>query len=338
MSGNHMVCVGDDAAARDLGTLERTLARVHGLFERLWAPRVEGAHHLAAKGPALVVGNHSGGVLAMFEPLMLAHALAPHVGLAALPRLLLHEIMWRTPLAPAIARLGAVRASRSNADAVLARGEKVLVYPGGDREAFRSFFDRDRVCFGDRRGYVALAIAHGVPLVPVVTAGMHSGFVCLDDGHAIASRFPLARALRVGVLPLTLGFPFGLMPLVPLPYVPLASGVRIRVLAPISFSRSGAEAASDEAYVEACHARVVHAMQQALDALSLARRTERRSRLHAFVDRALDALERLTRHAPIALPTPITEPALAPIATPTPIAEVLPLPARTSRPSLPRAA
>jgi 1-acyl-sn-glycerol-3-phosphate acyltransferase len=264
----------------------------------------------------------------MFEPLMLAHALAPHVGLAALPRLLLHEIMWRTPLAPAIARLGAVRASRPNADAVLARGEKVLVYPGGDREAFRSFFDRDRICFGDRRGYVALAIAHGVPLVPVVTAGMHSGFVCLDDGHAIASRFPLARALRVGVLPLTLGFPFGLMPLVPLPYLPLASGVRIRVLAPITFARSGAEAARDEAYVEACHARVVHAMQQALDALSLARTEERRARVHGWVDRAFGWLERVTRSAPRALPA-----ASAPAT-----GELVTLPTRTSRPSLPRAA
>lgn len=326
-AGGRMVRVGDDPAARDLGTLGRTLARVHGLFERLWAPRVEGAHHLAAPGPALVVGNHSGGVLAMFEPLVLAHALAPHVGLAVLPRLLLHEIMWRTPLAPAIARLGAVRASRPNADAVLARGEKVLVYPGGDREAFRSFFDRDRICFGDRRGYVALAIAHGVPLVPVVTAGMHSGFVCLDDGHAIASRFPLARALRVGVLPLTLGFPFGLMPLVPLPYLPLASGVRIRVLAPITFSRSGAEAARDEAYVEACHARVVHAMQQALDALSLARTEERRARVHGWIDRAFGWLERVTRSAPRALP------AAAPA-----MGELVTLPTRTSRPSLPRAA
>lgn len=93
---------------------------------------------------------------------------------------------------------------------MLDRGEKVLVYPGGDREPFRHFFDRDQICFGDRRGYVELAIRRGVPIVPVVTAGMHSSFVSLGGGHALAARLPLARRLRVGVLPVTLGFPFGL--------------------------------------------------------------------------------------------------------------------------------
>lgn len=314
--------VGDDVDARDATTFASTLARAAPILDALLDPRVvEGAEHLAREGAALVVGNHSGGTLAMLEPLTLARALSRHVAVERLPHLLLHEVLWRTPLARWIQRHGAVRASRANAEALFARGRKVLVYPGGDREVYRAFRDRDRVCFGDRRGYVQLAIAQGVPVVPVVTAGMHSSFVALTDGHALAERFPLTRRLRIGVLPITLGFPFGLVPFAPPPYLPIAGRVRIRVLPPIRFTRSGPEAAADEAYVEACHRTIVGAMQRALHTLAADRRAERRARLHGWLDRAVDLFERWTA------PTREAErPSLEP---PTPIA--LPRARRLSR-------
>lgn len=286
--------IGDDVQARDPRAVERALERLGPWIERAYAPRAVGLEHLERDGAALIVGNHSGGPLAMIEPLVLAHALRPRLGTARLPTLLLHEIMWRTPLAPKLAALGAVRASPENANALLDLGRPVLVYPGGDREAFRSFRDRDRVALGPRRGYVRLAIERGVPIVPVVTAGMHSGLVCLDDGHALAARFPLARALRVGVLPITLSVPFGLTVGVPPPYVPISGRVRIRALEPIHFARSGSAAASDSAYVEACHRTVVGTMQRALDSLGDERRAERRRALHHHLDRALTAVEQLT--------------------------------------------
>lgn len=285
---------GDDPHARDLRALDRALDALGPWIERSYAPRACGVEHLDREGATLVVGNHSGGPLAMLEPLVLAHALRPRLVTERLPHLLLHEILWRTPLARRIATLGAVRASQENAGALLDLGRPVLVYPGGDREPFRHFRDRDRIVLGPRRGYVRLAIARGVPIVPVVTAGMHSGFVCLDDGRALAERFPLARALRVGVLPTTLSFPFGLTIGVPPPYLPLSGRVRIRVLEPIRFARSGSEAAADAGYVEACHRTVVGAMQRALDGLADDRRAERRRELHRHLDRALDALERAT--------------------------------------------
>lgn len=285
--------VGNRIEARDPLALRRALDRFGPTIERLWAPRASGAQHLAGPGAAVVVGNHSGGPLAMFEPLVLAHATRA-VGEAHLPTLLLHEVMWKTPLGPWLERTGAMRASPPNANALLRAGRKVLVYPGGDREPFRHHRDRDRVQLGDRRGYVRLAIEHGVPVVPVVTAGMHSGFVCLGDGHALARRFPLARKLRVGVLPITLSFPFGLWVGLPPPYLPLWARVRISVLPPIHFPRTGAAAAEDAAYVEACHAHVETTMQCALDARADERRRERRWALYAYLDRALSFLERLT--------------------------------------------
>lgn len=308
--------VGDDVDARDPSTFEKTLRLAAPVLDALLDPRVvDGAEHLDSEGAALVVGNHSGGTLAMLEPLTFARALSRHVAVERLPHLLLHEVLWHTPFARWIGRHGAVRASRANAEALFDRGRKVLVYPGGDREVYRSFRDRDRICFGDRRGYVQLALRQGVPIVPVVTAGMHSSFVTLTDGHALAERFPLAKRLRIGVLPITLGLPFGLVPFAPPPYLPVAGRVRIRVLPPIHFTRSGAEAAADEAYVEACHRVVVGAMQRALKALADERRAERRADLHGWLDRLVDRIERWTAPAHDDTPRPSLEPPvpLAPV-------------------------
>lgn len=291
--------VGDDPSIRRPSALHRALDLMGALLDWLWRATGEGLHHLAGDEPALLVGNHSGGPLALFEPLLLAHlARRTGVAVAALPYLLLHEIMWRTPLAPLLARLGAVRASPDNANAILASGARVLVYPGGDREPFRSFRDRDRIALGDRRGYVKLALRHGVPIVPIVTTGLQSGFVCLSDGRSLAARFPLARLFRVGVLPITLSFPFGLWLGVPPPYVPLFVRARVRALPPMRFARTGEAAARDESYVEACHREVEAAMQAALDELARERRAERRAALHARLDAVVDAFERWTGVAP----------------------------------------
>ncbi len=290
--------VGDDPSVRRPAALARALARFGALLRWLWRPRGIDLEHLDHDGPALVVGNHSGGPLALFEPLLLALVASKIVPLARLPHLLLHEIMWRTPLARALAALGAVRATTENAEAILRAGGRVLVYPGGDREPFRSFRDRDRIALGDRRGYLKLALREGVPIIPVVTTGVQSGFVCLGDGHAFARRFPLARYFRVGVLPITLSFPFGLWLGVPPPYIPLFARARIRALSPIRFARQGEEAARDEAYVEACHRRVLDAMQDALDDLARARREERRASMHSALDATLDLLERWSLATP----------------------------------------
>jgi len=323
--------VGDDPSVRCPQVLARALARCAAWLDWLWRARGRDLHHLDHDGPALVVGNHSGGPLAMLEPLLLA--LVAHragVPVAKLPHLLLHEIMWRTPLAPLLERLGAVRASPENANAILASGGRALVYPGGDREPFRAFRDRDTIALGDRRGYVKLAIRHGVPIIPVVTTGMQSGFVSLSDGHHLAARFPLARFFRVGVLPITLSFPFGLWLGVPPPYIPLFARVRVRALAPLHFTRAGERAAKEEAYVEACHRIVVHAMQTALDALAHERRAERRLSLHARLDGWIDRFERWTGVTPASRPEPIELP--MPERAP---ADVVAWRGRPSRPSLP---
>src|SRR5690349_10593841 len=118
MSASMSKRVGDDPCVRRSDVLSGVLDRIGAVLDRVWRARGEDLHHLDQAGSALIVGNHSGGPLAMFEPLLLAHLARKSVPVARLPHLLLHEIMWRTPLAPLLERMGAVRASNENAEAI----------------------------------------------------------------------------------------------------------------------------------------------------------------------------------------------------------------------------
>ncbi len=208
------------------------------------------------------------------------------IGVAHLPTLLLHDVMWRMPFASWLERAGAVRASAANADALLAAGKKVLVYPGGDREVFRPFTHRDRIELGDRRGYVRLAITHGVLIIPVVTSGIQSASSASGWSRARAALSARAtaacrRAARDAELSIRhLDW--------------RARAVRAARVARSPararadhFPRTGVAAANDEDYVEACHEHVRTTMQVALEALADERRAERRAAIYGVVDRVL---------------------------------------------------
>ncbi len=251
-----------------------TAARILAPFlERWFDPEVRGISRLP-EGPALVVSNHSGGFMSP-DTWILASAILRARGLADLPGGLAHDRVIRAPIVGLVLRhLGVAPASAHEAHRIFAEGGKVLVYPGGDIDAFRPSRDRDRVVFGPRRGYVRLALRERVPIVPVVAAGSHEGWWVLTDGRSLASRFGTHRWLRTDVLPITLSLPWGLNP--GWPYLPLPTRVLVEVLPPIRFEREGPEAAEDDAWVEACHERVHGAMQSALARLASERRRKGR--------------------------------------------------------------
>jgi 1-acyl-sn-glycerol-3-phosphate acyltransferase len=191
-------------------------------------------------------------------------------GIDALPYGLAHELPMNIPgVGTFLSRLGAVRASHENAARIFNQGSKVMVYPGGDVEALRPYRDRNRIRFDGRRGYLRLALRHGVPIVPVVAAGAHAGFIVLSDGRKLARVLRLDRLFRLKALPVSFSLPWGItVGLLP-PYYPLKTRILIEVLEPIHFDRCGEEAAQDEAYVRACDERVRTAMQRKLCALAL---------------------------------------------------------------------
>lgn len=223
------------------------------------------------EGPALYVGNHNGGLLAMDMFLAFARV-ALERPIEDVPFALAHSVIVRMPgFNQLLVSLGAVEASRENAEQAFRQGYKVLVYPGGDLESFRPFTERHQVKFGRRRGWVRLAIRNGVPIVPLAAAGAHSTAIVLSDGQWIARALKLDEWLRLKVWPLMLTIPWGLTLGPSPPYFPLPVKIAIEFLEPMSFDRTGEEAANDDAYVDTCAYRVESRLQQAIERLNTSR-------------------------------------------------------------------
>lgn len=261
----------DSLENRDPALIESALAILEPMLERWFEPEVRGLERVP-RGAALYVGNHNGGICSA-DTFVVGAALHRAHGMDALPYGLAHQWILRWPLLHQIlVPLGAVRACHENAHRAFARGHKVLVYPGGDLDSMRPSRLRDRIVFGPRRGYIKLALREGVPIVPIVAAGAHDTFVVLDDGRWLAQALGLHRLFRLDVWPITLTIPWGLTVGVTPPYFPLPTKMLIEVMEPIAFERSGAAAAADAAYVDACHRRVHGAMERTLERLARERR------------------------------------------------------------------
>jgi hypothetical protein len=117
----------------------------------------------------------------------------------------------------------------------------------------------------DHRGFVKLALRHGVPVVPAVTHGAHQAVIVVTRGERIAQALGLPRAIHVHTLALVLGPPFGISPL---PMAVLPSKVTLEFLPAIDWSHYGAEAASDDEVLRACYDEITGKMQQAMDRLN----------------------------------------------------------------------
>lgn len=206
------------------------LERFNASYFRL---AVEGCEHVPAT-PCLVVGNHNGGILGpdLFCTLaVLWRKLAPAHPLYALA----HDFAMRQfpSLGRALQKVGAVTASKANAARVLQTGGHLLVYPGGDRDAYRTWRRRNHVVISPRCGFVKVAQAHNVPIVPVVAAGAHRSAYIFGDGEWIARSLQMKSWARLERFPLALALPWGLAPGPWLPYLPLPFQVRLKFLPPI---------------------------------------------------------------------------------------------------------
>lgn len=252
-----------DLSARDAAFIRENLPWFSSLFHRYHDVRLSGFERVPA-GRALVVGNHNGGTA---TPDMLALLLAywTHFGVDAPAYGLAHDLAFHVPLLGSLMRrVGALPAGHGAALAALARDARVLVYPGGDLDAYKPSSRRHQVVFGGRRGFVRLALRAGAPIVPVVSVGAHEGFHVITDGAEFARASGWKRLTRMEVLPLIVGLPWGLW-LGPMPHLPPPLRMKLRVLDPIAWPHLDASAADDDATVTRCYDEVVGAMQRALD-------------------------------------------------------------------------
>lgn len=255
----------DVASRRSPEFIRANLDRLAFLFDHYHHASVEGLEHVP-EGAVLAVGNHNGGLM---SPDMFALMVAwwRHFGVDAPSYGLMHDFPFHVPiLGDAMARMGAVHADAHNAETLLARGAKVLVYPGGDIDAFRPWSKRNEIVFGERRGFVRVALRAQAPIVPIVSVGAHESFHILTDGRRFVQRLGLKRFGRVEVLPIALCLPWGVS-IGPSLYWPMPVRIRIRVLPPLQWPSLPPEAADDDEVVWRCREEVRVRMQSALDDL-----------------------------------------------------------------------
>jgi 1-acyl-sn-glycerol-3-phosphate acyltransferase len=254
-----------EVAKWDPGFTRQITSTVGPLIKRYFRAEVRGLDSIPKAGGALVVSNHSGG---MFTPdvLIFAPAFYDKFGYDRPLYTLAHYGVFIANIGDWLRRAGVIEASRENAAKALREGAVVLVFPGGDYDAYRPTFTENVVDFGGRTGYVRTAIEAGVPIVPMVSIGAQESQLFLARGDSIARRLGLKKA-RIEILPISIGFPFGLSVVMP-PNLPLPSKVVTRVLDPIDIAAEfGDDPDVDEVDL---HVRAV--MQKALDELAHERR------------------------------------------------------------------
>jgi 1-acyl-sn-glycerol-3-phosphate acyltransferase len=246
---------------RDPALIELILPLLESFNARYFGLTWAGAEHVPA-GPCMFVGNHNGGIMGpdlfcTFSALW--RTLKPECPLFALA----HDFAMRqfTPLGRLLQKVGAIAASRANAERVLTSGGRALVYPGGDLDAYRSSRRRNEVVILPRSGFVEVAKAAGVPIVPVVAAGAHRSAYIFWEGEWIARRLRMQSWARLQRFPLAFALPWGIAPGPWLPYLPLPFAVQLRILPAVHVEKSE----------DTTHAarRIQAMMQRSLDEMSI---------------------------------------------------------------------
>jgi 1-acyl-sn-glycerol-3-phosphate acyltransferase len=215
----------------------------------------------------LLVGNHSGGNVTP-DTLLFTLAFSTYFGVERPFYQLAHSLVLASPWGQLLRKYGTVTASPENAERALSSGAALLVYPGGDWEVHRPVWERNKVDFGGRHGFVRLALEQDVPIVPVVSVGGQETALFLSRGAGLAKALGLDRLLRLKALPISIAAPWGLNVGDLMGHIPLPAKITTEVLPPIDLRRQfGPDPDVDEVYDQ-----VTRQMQEALDALAAERR------------------------------------------------------------------
>jgi 1-acyl-sn-glycerol-3-phosphate acyltransferase len=238
------------------------------LLASIWfRGEVRGLGNVPEDGPVLLVGNHSGGNLTP-DTHVFTLAFNTYFGVERGFFQLAHNLVLSMPGLAQLRKFGTVAASPANAAKALQAGAALLVYPGGDFEVHRPSWQRNRVDFGRRKGFIRLALEQNVPIVPVVSIGGQETALFLSRGERLARLLALDKMFRLKVLPISLALPWGLNVGDMLGHIPLPAKLTIETLPAINLREEfGPDPDVDEVYDY-----LIRLMQEALDALAAERR------------------------------------------------------------------
>jgi 1-acyl-sn-glycerol-3-phosphate acyltransferase len=238
------------------------------LMASLWfRGEVRGLGNIPDSGPVLLVGNHSGGNMTP-DTIVFTLAFNTYFGVERAFYQLAHNLVLSMPALGSLRKFGTVAASPANARKALESGAALLVYPGGDYEVHRPSWQRNRVDFDGRKGFIRLALQEDVPIVPVVSIGGQETAVFRSRGEGLAHLLALDRLFRLKVLPISLALPWGINIGDMLGHIPLPSKITVETLPAIDLR---AEFGPNPDVAE-IYDHLIRLMQDTLDALAAERR------------------------------------------------------------------
>lgn len=252
-----------DLDERDADYIRENLPSQWLLASLYFRADVRGLHNIPEEGGVLLVGNHSGGNLTP-DSIVLSLAFNTYFGVERGFYQLAHNLVVSMPHLGFMRKFGTVAANRENAHEALARGNALLVYPGGDYEVHRPTWESAKVDFDGRKGFIRLALEEEVPLVPVVAIGGQETALFLSRGEWLAKLLRLDEMFRLKVLPISLALPWGLNVGDMFGHFPLPAKITVEVLPAIDLREEfGASPDVDEVYDN-----VTTRMQAALTSLA----------------------------------------------------------------------
>lgn len=220
--------IADEPDRFDVDFVNKLAPALRGL-RNYFRLRVDGLDHLPAQGPALLVANHTGWL--GFDYALTA--LSVHDAIERTPRGMVHEAWFKSPATATFAkRVGLFQVTKDAMATQVERGHLVMIFPEGEKGAFRPGSEYQLEPFA--RGFVRVAMAKQVPVIPVAVLGG-------EESNPVGLRIESYEQL----LNLKGGLP------IPKNILPKPVKWRIRFLQPIPFTDYGPQDADDSDRVHA---------------------------------------------------------------------------------------
>mmetsp|Transcript_39106 Transcript_39106/g.72594 ORF Transcript_39106/g.72594 Transcript_39106/m.72594 type:complete len:332 (-) Transcript_39106:59-1054(-) len=196
--------------------------------------------------------------LGQYLYLLLPHGLYPFSGACAClsrmvdvfpnTRMAVAPVGLKVPLIRNLmAWIGSVGADKPSMSQAFKRGDSVCLFPGGIGEMMRTDSKVERLLLRERKGFVRVALEHGISIVPIFVFGQSETFL-----HTRLPSFVERLSRRLGV---SIIFPYGRWGLLVPRKVPLLYAVG----APIAATSAGL---TEEARVDDIHGKVVQAVHE----------------------------------------------------------------------------
>jgi 1-acyl-sn-glycerol-3-phosphate acyltransferase len=203
--------------------LAAALAALSPLYRRYFAVETRGMGHVPARGRAMLVGNHSGGVA--IDAVMVALSCLLDLDPPRLAQGMAERFIARIPFLGELAvRTGQLPGLPEHAERLLENERLLLVFPEGARGTAKLFRERNSlVAFGT--GFMRLALKTKAPVVPVAVLGGGEAF------PTVLNAYKLGRSFGLPYLPIVAyGIP-----------LPLPAKIEIEYGSPMRFEGTGNE-------------------------------------------------------------------------------------------------